>query len=112
MVNKMRETKSRVRFTFRLQANKIPKIVVGGLTLRNLVVGFGLHGVNEVRELDRFLYEKYGNVVPHNVPIPLLRVKLGGKAANISNGVLRHGISVSAYKVFSSEERTALPREP
>jgi hypothetical protein len=52
-------------------------------------MGFGFDSMNEVRELDRFLYEENGNIIPNQIPISLWGVKFGGKAANVSNGVLR-----------------------
>jgi len=59
------------------------------LALRHLIMGFGFDSMNEVRELDRFLYEENGNIIPNQIPISLWGVKFGGKAANVSNGVLR-----------------------
>lgn len=52
-------------------------------------MGFGLNGMNKVGELDRFLYEENGDIVPDNIPISFLGVKLGGEAAHIPNGVLK-----------------------
>jgi hypothetical protein len=58
-------------------------------------MGLGFDGMNKVRELDRFLYEEDGDIVPDDIPIAFLSVKLGGETANISNGVLRrHRVSV------------------
>jgi hypothetical protein len=59
------------------------------LALRDLVMGLGFDGMNKVRELDRLLNEENGNIIPDDIPISFLSVKLGGKAANVSNGVLR-----------------------
>ena len=59
------------------------------MTLRYFVMGLGLNGMNKVRELDRFLYEENGDIIPDNIPISFLGVKLGGEAAHVSNGVLR-----------------------
>ena len=81
--------KKRGDFTFRLQANEVPKIIVCRLALRDLIMRFGFDGMNKVRKLDRFLNEEDGNIIPDQIPISLLRVKLGGKAANVSDGVLR-----------------------
>ena len=64
-------------------------------------MGFGLDGMNEVRELDRFLYEKNRNIIPNKIPVSLLRVKLGSKAANVSNGVLiskRHRVGAERVR--------------
>lgn len=48
----------------------------------------GFDGMNQIRELDRFLYEENGNIIPNDIPVSFLSVKLGGKTTNISNGVL------------------------
>lgn len=61
--------------------------------------------MNKVRKLDRFLDEEDGNIIPDQIPISFLRVKFGGKATNVSNGVLRqktssqHGTSLTAENV-------------
>jgi hypothetical protein len=54
---------------------------------------FGFDGMNKVRKLDRFLNEEDRNIIPDQIPISLLRVKFGGKAANVSDGVLRQKTS-------------------
>ena len=51
-VNQYRKAKNGDYFTFRLQTNEVPKIVVRRLALRNLVMGLGFDGVNQIRELD------------------------------------------------------------
>lgn len=79
----------RGEFTFRLQANEVPKIIVCRLALRDLIMRFGFDGMNKVRKLDRFLNEEDGNIIPDQIPISLLRVKFGGKAANVSDSILR-----------------------
>jgi hypothetical protein len=58
-------------------------------------VGLGFDGMNKVRELDRFLYEENGNVIPDKIPISFLSVKFSRKTANVSNSVLRR---VSSYE--------------
>jgi len=63
------------------------------LALRHLIKRFGFDGMNKVRKLDRFLDEEDGNIIPNQIPISLLRVKFGGEAANVSNGVLRQKTS-------------------
>ena len=86
----MREARnSESYFTFRLQTNKVPEIVVRRLTLRDLVMGLWLNGMNKVGELDRFLYEENGEIIPDDITISFLGVKLGGEAAHVSNGVLK-----------------------
>ena len=76
-------------------------------------MGLWLHGMNKVRELDRFLYEENGEIIPDNIPISFLSVKLGGKAAHVSNGVLKAGGIIEwVQEQFDKAERTALPRDP
>jgi hypothetical protein len=86
--NEGKSEKLKSCFTFRLQTNKVPEIVVRTLTLRDLVMRLGLDGMNKVRELDRFLYEENGEIIPDNIPVSFLGVKLGGEATHVSNGVL------------------------
>jgi hypothetical protein len=91
----MREARnSESYFTFRLQTNEVPEIVVRRLTLRDLVMGLGLYGMNKVRKLDRFLYEENGEIIPDDIPISFLGVKLGGEAAHVSNSVLKTGDTI------------------
>jgi hypothetical protein len=52
------------RGRLRVKTHKVPGVVVGGLRLGDLIVRFGLDGVDEVGELDRFLNEEDGDVVP------------------------------------------------
>lgn len=56
-------------------------------------MGFRFNSMNEIGELDRFLYEENGNIIPDQIPISFGRVKLGGKAANVSDGILRQETS-------------------
>lgn len=45
------------------EGDEVPEIIMRRLGLRYLVVRFGLHSMNEVRELDRFLDEKLQRVL-------------------------------------------------
>jgi len=54
-------------------------------------MGLGLNGMNKVRELDRFLYEENGEIIPDKIPIAFLGVELDSEAADVSNGVLATG---------------------
>jgi len=92
-VNKCDNSKTGRSVTFRLQASKIPKIIVCRLSLRHLIMGFRFNSMNEIGELDRFLYEENRNIIPDQIPISFGRVKLGGKAANVSDGILRQETS-------------------
>ena len=59
------------------------------LRLRELAVGLGLHGVDEVGELDRVLDEEDRDVVADDVPVALLRVELHGEATHVAGEVGR-----------------------
>ena len=63
---------------------------MGSLPLGYLVVRLGLHCVYKVWELDGVLDEEHRYVVPDNIPDTFLRVKLGGEATNITDGILLH----------------------
>jgi hypothetical protein len=56
---------------------------VGGGGLRDLVMGLGLHRVDEVREAHGVLDEEDRDVIPHEIEIPLLGVELHGEAAHV-----------------------------
>ena len=60
-----------------------------GLRLRKAAVRLGLHGVDEVGELDRVLDEEDGDVVADDVPVALLRVELDREAADVAGEVDR-----------------------
>ena len=72
-----------------LERHVIPEAVVGALALRHGVVGFGLHGVDEIREFQRVLDEEHGRVVAHEVEVALAGVELHGEAADVAYGVGR-----------------------
>jgi hypothetical protein len=69
------------------EPDEVPEIVVGGLALRDLVMGLRLDGVDKVGEVDSVLDEEDGYVVSDNVPIALGSVELDGEAPHISNSV-------------------------
>ena len=52
--------------------------------LRHAVVWFRLHGVDQVRELDRILDKEHRNVVAHQVVVTFRRVELDSKSADIA----------------------------
>jgi len=72
---------------------------------------FRFNSMNEIGELDRFLDEKHGNIIPDQIPISFGCVKLGGEAANVSNGILRQETSrvsmerVVQYETYSTTTR-------
>lgn len=47
----------------------------------------GFNDMNKVREVDRFLYEENEEIMPDNIPISFLDIKLGGEPTHVSNGV-------------------------
>jgi hypothetical protein len=62
-----------------VERHEVPSIVVGGLSLRDLDVGFGLDGVDEVDKLDGVLDEEDGDVVSDC----LVRSEQGKEAENL-----------------------------
>ena len=56
--------------------------------LRHLVMGLGLHRVDEVGELDRVLDEEHRHVVADQVPVAFVGVELDGEAAHVARRVL------------------------
>ena len=54
------------------QRHEVPERVVRGGSLREAAIGFHLHGVDEVGELDRVLDEEHRDVVADEIPVALL----------------------------------------
>ena len=46
-----------------------------------------LHGMVQVRKLQRVADEEHGGIVAHQVPIPFLGIKLHGKASDVAFGI-------------------------
>jgi hypothetical protein len=84
--------------TFRRQRNKIPEIIVRGLSLWKTAVGFLLGGMDKVGKLDRILDEEHGNVVSDDVPVALLCVELDGKATHVAYEIGRAFIACHSRK--------------
>src|SRR5580698_4180552 len=93
---------------FRHERYEIPEIIVRGLRLRKAAVGLLLRGVDQVRKLDRVLYEKYRDVVADDVPVTFLGVKLHGEAAHVAREIGRS--FVASYGRESYECRYFLSR--
>ena len=55
------------------QPHEVPERVVRGGRLRKAAVRLRLHGMDEIRKLDRILDEEDGNVVADEVPVALRR---------------------------------------
>src|ERR1700680_4675598 len=68
---------------------EIPKIVMGGLCLRESAVRFCFGGMNEIGEFDCVLDKKHGHVIAHDVPVPFLSVKLYREAAHVAGKIRR-----------------------
>src|SRR5262245_56868592 len=64
---------------FGRETDEVPEVVMGGLRLRKSRVWLLLDRVDHVRKLDRILNKEDRNIVAHNVPITLPRVKLYSK---------------------------------
>ena len=60
---------------------------MGARGLREAAVGFHLHGVNEVGELDCVLDEEDRDVVADEIPVAFLGVEFHGKAAHVAGRV-------------------------
>ena len=74
--------------TFRLQSNKVPKVVVRALPSWNFVIRLRLDCMNEIWEFYCFLDKENGHVVADNIPISFLRVELDRKSTDVSNCIL------------------------
>ncbi len=71
------------------QRGEVPEGVVGGLGLRDLPVGLGLGGVDEVRELDAVLDEEDRHVVADQIPVALPGVEPHGESPDIPSSIRR-----------------------
>ena len=60
---------------FRGQRDEVPERIMRRGRLGNLIVRLGLHGMDEVRKLDRILNEEDGDVVADEIPDALVRVE-------------------------------------
>jgi hypothetical protein len=74
--------------TFRLKVDKVPKVVMCTLSLRNLVVRLGLDGMHKVGELHCILNEEHRNIVADDIPVTFVGVKLGGETTDVADSVL------------------------
>ena len=79
----------RVVLSLRVERDEVPEGVVCGLCLRDLAIGVGLAGVDDVGELDAVLDEEDRNVVADKVERALVGVELHCEAAGVPNGVGR-----------------------
>src|SRR5665647_318688 len=67
--------------------NEVPECVMGGGSLRNLVILLRFYSMNEIWEFYGVLYEKHWNVVANKVIDAFFCVEFGCKAAGISDCV-------------------------
>ncbi len=58
-----------------------------GLRLREAAIGRGLGGVDQVGKFDRVLDEEHRNIVADQIPIALLGVEFGRKAAHVARQI-------------------------
>ena len=72
---------------FRSERDEVPERVMRRSRLGDLVVRLGLHGMDEVRKLDRILNKEDGDVVADQIPDAFVRVELDGKSANIARRI-------------------------
>ncbi|MNM70489.1 hypothetical protein D3C81_821180 [compost metagenome] len=73
-----------------LEGDEVPERVVRRRGLRDLVVRFRLHGMDEIRELDAVLDKEHRDVVADQIEVSLPRIKLGGGAARAGHGRKSH----------------------
>src|SRR5512141_174634 len=92
---------------FRRERNEIPEGVVRSGRLRKAAVGFHFYGMDEVGEFDGILDEENRDVVPDQVPVAFLGVKLDGKSAHVARGV--HRTRAARDGGYASEDRGLLP---
>jgi hypothetical protein len=71
-----------------LKPNKIPEIIVRALTLRNFILGLGLHSMNNVGKFNGILNEEHRDIVSDEVPDTFVGVELDCKPSSIANSVL------------------------
>ena len=76
---------------FRGQRNEIPEGIVGRCRLRKAAIRLHLDGVDQVREFDRVLDEKDGDIVADQIPVPFLGIELDGEPAHIARRIDRTG---------------------
>ena len=99
---------------------KVPEVIVGSLCLGDFIVRLRLDRVNwscqflfipgsvgwlltEIREFDGLLDEENGDVVPDNIPVSLIGVKLDGKSSNIAHRI--RAPSASLHSREAHEDR-------
>lgn len=73
----------------RSKTDEIPEVVVGGLALGHLGLGFGFDGVDNIGELDGILDKEDGNVVANQIPIAFAGIEFDGKPSNVADGIGR-----------------------
>src|SRR5580704_8668287 len=85
----------------------VPERVVGTAGLWKRPVGLHLHGMDQVRKLDRVLNEKHRDIVAHKVPIAFFGVELHREASHVTWSV--DGASAARDGRETSEEGCFLP---
>jgi hypothetical protein len=60
--------------------NKVPKIIMRRLRLRECAIGLFFGSVDEVGKLDRVLNKKHRDIVADNVPVAFFGVELHAKS--------------------------------
>lgn len=77
-----------------LLTEKVPGSIVCGGRLRNLILGLGFQGVNEVGELDGVLNKEYWRIVSHNVKVAFIGIaramRQSGAADLFARGTRAH----------------------
>jgi hypothetical protein len=89
------------------QRHEVPEGVVRGSGLGDLVVGLRLDRVDEIRELHRVLDEEDGDIVSHEVEVPLVGVELDREAPHVARQIAR---APRARHRGEAHEHRRLPR--
>jgi len=71
-----------------LKANEIPKIIMGTLSLRNLITRLRFDSMDDVGKFHGFLDEENRYVISDNVPITFWSIELHCESTNITNSIL------------------------
>jgi len=89
-----------------MQILEIPEVVMGALGLRDLRVGLGLTGVNNVWEFYGVLDEENWNIISDEIPVSFLSVEFGCKPAHISNSIGAAATSKDSRETDKDRSRT------
>src|SRR5699024_7882409 len=81
--------------TFSVLGNPVPKRIMGRSCLWHLIMLFRLYRMDEIREFNRVLHEKYRHIISNQIKVAFIGIEFCCKAADITRNI--HGTSVSGY---------------